>query len=320
MADMNELRRLLEMGAITEADFADAMQQQPQNALAEMVRPPVADMPENAMRNEQTGKMTYFAPQGQQGFQDTPYPAGYRAPQSAQPEQKLGEAVEVPGRGVGRYSADQRSVVFQDGSKHDLFPRASAMAAKDAFERAKAMQGLQKGQADIAHVTEQTESSRATRAEQERERAMVSAGGAQIPQALLAKRFGPAPKDMRWKADGTTEAIPGGSVEQGAKSVLEQGEGVLKNIDEMIGQRDPQGKLLLRVPPCLRAVEGRRRDFRARGQEGHGSHHAHEDCAIRGGVRQGRDGVPRSDCDRHGARKGPSGRAERAILWQRARS
>jgi hypothetical protein len=66
-------------------------------------------------------------------------------------------------------------VVFNDGSTHDLFPRASAMAAKAAFERAKAIQGLRKGEEDIAHVREQTESSRTTRAEGKKQKPIFNA-------------------------------------------------------------------------------------------------------------------------------------------------
>jgi hypothetical protein len=212
-----------------------------------MMRPPVADMPMNAMRNEATGKMTYFAPQGQQGFQDTPYPEGYRAPQSAQPEQKLGEAVEVMGKGKGRYAPDGRSVVFDDGSTYDLFPKRTAELAKQAFERAKAMQGLRKGEVDIAHTQEQMESSRATRAEKDRERQMVAGvypEGMEVPQAVLEKRFGKPPKDMKWTNAGQAVPIPGSDTEHARAELGKSGAATMQQIDDMIGKRDANGALV----------------------------------------------------------------------------
>ncbi len=151
--DINALRRMIASGELTEADLmamSGSFNPPPPNALAEMLSeqeqfaqmPPemqrTADLPMNAMRNEQTGKMTYFAPTGEQrGFSDTPYPANAPAFRPQQAQQGLGEEVEVTGMGKGRYAKDRRSVVLPDGRTVDLFPQASAKAAKAQLEQTK---------------------------------------------------------------------------------------------------------------------------------------------------------------------------------------
>jgi hypothetical protein len=217
MADMNELRRLLEQGVISEQDVADAMQQQPRNELAQMMthgpgmpqpRFDIAPMEMNTMRAEN----------GPNAGQVTPMNFTGGMPQ--QPQQKLGDRVEVVGRGMGRYSQDGRSVVFADGSTHDLHPQASAMAAKAAFERMKAEAALANQNAGTAKTLEEITSLRNSRSEKARERTEMGAA----PQSFLEKKYGKPASGMRWTQEGEPEPIPGMAEPQkvtDAKDVLE---------------------------------------------------------------------------------------------------
>ena len=152
--DVNELRRLLAAGAITEEQLSGMsiggrfggspapVGPSPQNELARILSPQEefaqgggeGDLPMGSMRNEATGKVTYFKPGGG-GFSAQPYPAN-AAPQ-ARPKMRvvgfgngqatdLGEedarampvdftrpGIEIPGLGKGRYTADGRYAVIQ---------------------------------------------------------------------------------------------------------------------------------------------------------------------------------------------------------------
>lgn len=167
----------------------------------------------------------------------------FRGSAQPQPEQRLGEAVEVVGKGMGRYAPDRRSVVFEDGSRHDLFPRETAAREKAMLDRAKFMQGMRKGEADIAQAQEQVATSQGARAEKERERQFLSSGDMQ-PQAMLARKYGTPEKGMQWTQDGRAVPIPGGSVEQAAKDTLSTGTDAINQIDAMIGKRDANGALV----------------------------------------------------------------------------
>ena len=162
--DMNELRRLLASGAITQADLAGmtirgslgpsapALEVAPppqaeatQNELARALSPQEqfaadgeqGDLPMGTMRNEQTGRVTYFRPGG--GFGDRPMPAR-DAPRarvrvvgvgpSGQTDHGEEDArpmpidytrpgIEIAGLGKGRYTADGRHAIIQnpDGSQ-----------------------------------------------------------------------------------------------------------------------------------------------------------------------------------------------------------
>lgn len=62
-----------------------------------------------------------------------------------------------------------------------------------------------------------------------------------IGQDLLTKRYGKAPDGSRWTPDGQLERIIGGQQDIAAQ---ESAQTVTKNIDELIGQRDSEGKLI----------------------------------------------------------------------------
>lgn len=203
MTPMNELRRLLEMGQISQADFDNLA---PENALAEMLVPrnDIAPMEQNTMRVESgpdVGKVINM------DFGGAP----------AQQAQKLGAPVEVVGKGRGRYSQDGSKVVFADGSTHDLQPAQTAFDAKLAFEAKKRDLDLRKGEADLTrdqaatdYQREQTDALRAQRAVKEDPNS----------QEVLDKRFGKAEDGMRWKPDGTAELKPGSQKTRDADDVL----------------------------------------------------------------------------------------------------
>jgi hypothetical protein len=225
MQDINELRRLWEMGQISTAELERA---QSQNALRDAVMPQprydLAPMEQNTMRIEngpEAGKVI---------------PMNFA--QASPPTPKLGEAIEYMGR-KGRYSADGRNIVFGDGSTHDLFPERTKRLEEEKYVREKRAADLKasdinarRGEADLAHQTAQT--------------AILTAKPAIDPnsQPELEKRYGKAEKGKRWTRDGRLEVIPGGEEEEGANNALEQAAETKRKIDEMIGQRNPDGSLV----------------------------------------------------------------------------
>lgn len=209
---MNELRRLLEMGLDPKAygysqdPMTGEYVEPQQNELASMIQmagqkgndvltaPQAFDM---GGRPEPTvnGDFQVYAGEGMPARRTIEMPERPSPPERPQmpgrpqmperPQNPLGEAVEVPGRGKGRYAQDGRSVVFPDGSTHDLFPAASADRARAAFQQMLAMQKLQGGQLGM-----------------EKTRAEIDAMRQPKPEK--------APEGYRFKPDGSLEAIAGG--------------------------------------------------------------------------------------------------------------
>lgn len=176
--DVNELRRLLAAGAITEEQLAGMsiggrfggspapVGPSPQNELARILSPQEefaqgdtsGQLPMGSMRNEETGRVTYFKPGGG-GFSAQPYPA-QAAPQR-QPKIRLagygngtltdlGEeegralpvdytraAIDIPGLGKGRYTADGRYAVVNnpDGSQTKVVLGYDAQASDRRNDR-----------------------------------------------------------------------------------------------------------------------------------------------------------------------------------------
>lgn len=126
--------------------------------------------------------------------------------------QKLGERVQGRTGKMGRYSEDQRSIVYPDGGVEDLFPNDTAKKLKQWFEHAGREQALQKGELSWQLLEEQLAGKKAERARKEAE---------PVGWAFLEKFYGKPPEGMRWTADGTPEAIPG--YETGAKLTESQG-------------------------------------------------------------------------------------------------
>jgi hypothetical protein len=182
MQDINELRRLWEMGQISTAELEQA---QSQNALRDAVMPQprydLAPMEQNTMRIEngpEAGKVI---------------PMNFA--QAGPPAPKLGEAIEYMGR-KGRYSADGRNIVFGDGSTHDLFPERTKRLEEEKYVREKRAADLkqagiqaQRGEAEIEQTRLQTE-------------------------AMKAPKQAPAPAGYRWTGTGALERIPGGPADE----------------------------------------------------------------------------------------------------------
>jgi hypothetical protein len=140
-------------------------------------------------------------------------------------------AVDTP-KGKGYYGKDGAVYVKgPDGSTTKILQGydrdASWEASKRDFERRKA-------EASIAHENEATASLSAARNIKED----------QTSEAYLERKFGKPPKGMRWDASGQAIAIPGGDVEQSAKTAVDTGTETIRKIDEMIGKRDANGNLV----------------------------------------------------------------------------
>jgi len=291
-ADLNELRRLLASGQITEADLAGmtlsgkiggtSPMPAPMPEAAPMpqrpvYRPPseqeafaaageVGDLPMGSMRNEQTGRVTYFRPGGG-GSSARPYPEGaggeiprYRLigadggrmvdlgeGQGAIPPVDVKRGmIDMPGLGKGYYTADGKSAVITnaDGSKTRVLLGYDHAASQKSTATDLA---IQKARAELEQTAEQTGLLRDKRA------AMVAAANAPTAtdaitsgpptQKQLEERYGKPDKGTRWTVDGRLEPLPGGEVEEGAKIAAEKAQEAISGIDAMIGRRDPTGAL-----------------------------------------------------------------------------
>lgn len=215
---MNTLQRLIELYGEDAVAAGMAPQFTAAGVPVDLNRAPP---PMNSITNEQTGRVTFIEPSQPVAPQGTP-------------QGRLGDRVEVPGRGVGRYSPDGRSVVFKDGSTYDLHPEKSFEDSKRAFEQRRNEQLLAQG--DIA-LEQGREQLAATRAQREVREDPNTA-------AALEKRFGKAEKGYRWTADGRLEPIPGGSEAESTATAITGAEETIRKIDEMIGARDAQGNLV----------------------------------------------------------------------------
>lgn len=188
---MNALRQIL--GNLTEEDMA---QPEVQNALAQLLQQeqpmpqPRYDIPrmqDNSMRFESGPE------QGRVVSLD------FRGREQAQPQQKLGDAIELADGRKGRYSADQRYAVLPTGEKVDLHPMRGAAEAKAQFEAQKQAQLLAKNDADLEKTQQEITAMRAPK-----ERA--------------------APAGYRWRGDAL-EAIPGGPADGKAEKPLTEFQG-----------------------------------------------------------------------------------------------
>lgn len=281
-ANVNELRKMLEAGQIAEADLSGMtisgrLGAAPQATPAPAFTPSEQEaffsggergaLPMGSMRNEETGRVTYFRPGG--GFGDKPYPADAGRANAAQRTMRvvgadgssmfdLGEepAREVPidysrppvliaGLGKGHYTADGRSAIVTgpDGSKTRVVLGYDRAASQKATATDLA---IQRARSDLEHQAEQTGLLRD-------KRAMLAAGPAQtttdaLPQEITQKqleaRYGKPDKGMRWTADGRLEPLPGGEVEESARIALEKARESIAGIDAMIGKRNETGALL----------------------------------------------------------------------------
>lgn len=234
----NELIRLLqqyEQTGASDAGYAPApepavnpnvlqnlMSEQERFAMLPQEEQAVARLPVGSMRNEQTGKITYFAPQGQtDGFADTPFPAP--AQRGAPPQQRirvagfgndgitsdLGEttgaapaldyqrgAIDTP-KGRGWYGKD--GAVYVKGPDGVLTKVVLGYDRDASFQAAERDFRRRKGEAELAQTQEQTESLRAARNVREDP----------TSQKFLDAKYGKLPEGQRWTPDGRPEKIDG---------------------------------------------------------------------------------------------------------------
>ncbi len=277
---INELRRLLMSGEITEADVMDAGGE---NALAQMINPQqmpqprydIDPMAQNSMRAEngpEAGKVTSLNFTGAQASQGPQMPQvqSQGAPQGAQQGMKLAgygggvmsdlgsvdgpapqldmtrPGIEIAGKGKGLYGKDGN--VYLQGpegltkvlSGYDR--GASYEASKRDFLRRKGEQDLAKGEMDIRR----DQSALDYQGEQtEALRAQRSIKEDTTSQPYLEKKFGAPPnKNMRWDASGRAVPVAGGPMEDEANKIIEGGALMVGKIDAMIGKRDSAGKLI----------------------------------------------------------------------------
>lgn len=247
---VNMLRRLLEQGILNEQDLAP-------NELAQLMGEPmpqprmdIAPMPSNAMRFEtgpDEGRVVPLDFGGQQQQPQRIKVAGYgngimsdlgqtdAAPVALDYSRP---AIQTP-KGKGYYGKDG-AVYVKDANGQTTkilqgYDRdASYLAAKRDFERRKAEQEIVQSQASTEHMQEATEASRVARSVKEDP----------FTQANLEKRYGKAEKGLQWTPDGKLVAAPGSTQDISAQSTMATGTDTLRKIDEMIGKRDAQGKLV----------------------------------------------------------------------------
>lgn len=266
---VNMLRRLLEQGILNEQDLAP-------NELAQLMGEPmpqprmdIAPMQPNSMRFEtgpsqgQVTPLDFNGPQVRASGYGMP-PADVPAPMARGMQHMkvagygndgimsdLGQtdaapvaldysrpAIQTP-KGKGYYGKDgQVYVKDAQGGMTQIrmgYDRdASYIAAKRDFEKRKAEQDIAQSQATVEHTQEATQGLRAAREVKEDP----------FTQASLEKRYGKAEKGLQWTPDGKLVAAPGGTQDISAQSTADTGHETLRKIDEMIGKRDAQGKLV----------------------------------------------------------------------------
>lgn len=231
---LNELRRLLEQGQITPMEF-----QQQENLLKEMLMPQprydIAPMQQNTMRVENGPEAGKVIPMD---FQQAAPQESRRPPGM----EDLGDEVEVPGRGRGRYTAGGRKAVGlnSDGSVkwiQDLFPQKTAFEEAQRFKRELAETELQNKKLSGLKTGEEIVSSQNKRLQEQQEQEFLRGGKAPeiVPQSLLEKRYGKAPDGMRWTINGQTEVIPGGKAEMNAQKEQERVAKGLERADLVLG-------------------------------------------------------------------------------------
>lgn len=270
--DVNKLRELLAAGLIREEDissgsFGPSAPPQ-QNALARILSDQEqfaagdqsGALPMGSMRNEETGRVTYFKPGGG-GFSDRPYPAQGQIPEQAKrpkvrlvgvgndgSQHDLGEedaralpvdytrpAIDIPGLGKGRYTADGRHAVIQnpDGSQTKVVLGYDAAASERRTLRDLKMREL----------AAQTSEAEARAGLLQDKRTMLAAGPQQtatdaapaLDQKELERIHGKPDKGYRWTQDGKLEPLPDGEVQQAAQTAAEKAADAISQIDALIG-------------------------------------------------------------------------------------
>ena len=277
--EVNRLRQLLAQGAISEADLAGLQINGTSgpNALARIMSPQEefaaggeqGALPMGSMRNEATGKVTYFKPGGG-GFSDQPYGA---MTQVAQPRAKvrvvgvgdgqvteLGEedmraepidytrgGIDIPGVGKGYYSRDGRFAYVDDGQGG----RTKVILGYDAeaSDRRTARSLQQRKLAAEADLSEQKAGLGRVMLAQAQGATATDAGPQALSQKQLEEIHGKPDKGMRWTQDGKLEPLPGGEVESQSALGLKSMQTAVENIDALIGKRDKDGKLLAGSQP-----------------------------------------------------------------------
>ncbi len=253
-ADLNQLRAAVASGQITEDDLRRMALSGAiggsRNALADAGHP-VPEPDQDFIRNESTGSVTYL-----------PRPAERAVPRYRMVGAGNGEVVdlgqgegalppvdvsrgtiEIPGVGRGRYSRDGRYAIVDDGQGGKVkvvlgYDRAGSMRAT-AQDLA-----MQRARAELEQTNEQTGLLRDKRA------MMVAAANAPVSDAgpvtqkQLEEMYGKPDAGFRWAPDGSRLIpLPGGNVESQAKSGVQSLQTAIKNVDDMIGARGPDGKL-----------------------------------------------------------------------------
>jgi len=177
--DVNELRRLMAQGAITEEDLANmtiaGTSEPQQNALMQILqqdpmpqpRYDIPDVPMNAMRTENgpnAGQVTPLDFRGQQQQQQPMRVAGYGngimsdlgSSDQAAPQLDYSRPIEVPGRGKGYYAKDGSGAAYVQAPDGSLTKILLGYDRDASFQQAKRKFDLQKEQADIAQTQAQT--------------------------------------------------------------------------------------------------------------------------------------------------------------------
>lgn len=177
----NYLRQLMESGLVSSAE-------QP-NALADILKQQAMPQPRYDIAPMQVNTMRFESGPDAGRVVDMNF-----AQPPQQPQEKLGAAVEVPGKGKGRYSQDGSKVVG-NGWIHDLFPQRTEAERRAKRAEQKFTLDMLRGGADLEKTTFETQQMR-----QPKER--------------------PAPAGYRWR-DDSLEPIPGGPAEAKAEKLTD---------------------------------------------------------------------------------------------------
>jgi hypothetical protein len=248
--DVNRLRAMVQSGAITEDDLRGMALSGSLSGNALMPDKPQIPAGQDYIRNEETGSTT-FLPRRQESAIPRYRVVGAGGgstvdlgeDQGALPPVDVSRgAIDIPGVGKGYYSRDGRFAIVSDGSGNKT--KVILGYDREGSERATARQiAIDRARAELEQTNEQTGLLRDKRAMLAAGPTMSDAPSGPLPQAVLEKQYGKPDKGYRWAQDGTLEPLPGGEVQQGAQTAAEKAQDAIRQLDEMIGKRGPDGRL-----------------------------------------------------------------------------
>ena len=211
----------------------------PQNRLSVLMdrqRAPAAPpLPDNYIRNNSTGRVIDAGP----SYNEAPAPS--RQP-TANDIIRFAQINNVPQEQVMPMIQYQAANAGRGPSAIDLYTQSfrSGIPFEQLMAAQSAEIGGQRGREkeDLLRRKQESEITGQDLENIAKRRSLNSTG---IGQDVLTNRYGKAPDGSRWTPDGRLERITGGPQDVAAQELAQT---VTKNIDELIGQRDSEGKLI----------------------------------------------------------------------------